>query len=398
MSEFFDVLNLQFGREFADPVDVECDGVADFLGLQSEAFAGVTILAPAANEIEIDLTAVLAAFKPGVRIQNVLLRIGDFTLWGDPAADDNWSIIQSGVLAGVGTFANGGNLITGNVINIKGAAGILLGLQEQGASGDVIFYGQPIVGTPLVLECPGSCRVGVFADDNQGDTPPAIPGILDRTEKQLAVAGGRVDLGVELGGQPLILTDVGQAYPRADNTYFIRASDVGVQPGQIPPTIAANVSSALRLQPSVFVRETSDIRGLKGDAVTTENPDPITVAGGAPTLLDVVRAPTHSRWILEIDSSRIEVVVAHPAGSDLRRPKEVWQAVWRGLLASTNAKGSGTANGLQHFSTFITSAGGGSRLFFSRGLIRGLRYLQCATFVEPLDSSLVSITTPIVQA
>lgn len=385
MSEFFEPLALQYGREYAHDVTEECEGTIEPAAgqLAAEEFDDVSI-ATVTGGLDVDLSSVLSGFA-AVSLKRVVLRIGAFTLIGDAAADFQWTIVQTITLAGIGLFGNGGTAIfNGTTVQIRGAAGVLLGAQATVEGGSVIMEAGGFE-IPVTIKCRPKLQIGVFADDSLGDAPPNLSYILGATEDQLAVAGGRVNLGTNVGGQPLILIQVGQAYPRADNRYFIRSTDVGVQTGQIPPAVAQNTSTALRLHPSVFVRETEKIRGFVGTGRILNQPLPITSVGGAPQLFDIVRPPTHSTWDIVIDSSIVTVTVAHPVGSDLRRPRDVWQQVWVRLLQATNAKGSGIAGALQVFEV-VTDDPPVTNSFFSRGLVRGLRYMQAAIFREFFDA------------
>lgn len=395
--EFFTPLLLQYGREYADNLDMgRCVGMLSQPLEAGLVCFGPLPLAAVPGGVDLDLTATLAAFAtPGpIALKRVVLRIGAFTLIGDCAADNQWSIIQTAVALGTGIFGNAGiSLFAGNVVRIRGAAAILIGTQTT-ANGSIAFTYTRSQTFETFCDVE-TCQVGTFADDNLGDTPPAISGVLNREELRLYTAGnGQANLGVGIGGKVVTVDLVGAAYPGPDNRYFIVPTDVGVQQGQISPSIASNTSAPLRLQSSVFVRQTDHIRGLVGSPIFPvppappwlgENPPPITDPAGAPILLNVTRTPTHSKWELIIESSTVEVIVAHPAGSDLRHPIEVWQAVFVPLLQSSNAKGTGVATGLNTFANVVSSAPTNPQTFFSRGLVRGLRYLQCARFIEPLD-------------
>ena len=51
-------------------------------------------------------------------------------------------------------------------------------------------------------------------------------------------------------------------------------------------------------------------------------------------------APTHSDWVVSVDGQVQIVRLLHPAGSDYRRPRDIYNALWVPILTG----GSNTAN------------------------------------------------------
>lgn len=242
--------------------------------------------------------------------------------------------------------------------------------------------------------------IGTFADDTEGDAPPEIFPLLSRTNREAFDAGGgRFRLGVGIGGVELFVFGAGLAYPRRDNTYFVHPTDIGTNPGQIPPSMASNLASTFRLHPSTFLRETSKIRGLRMrpelrifEPITSATEPPF-----LPTIEAVVRAPTMSRWLIIIDSTPIIIGVQHPAGSDLRRPRDVWNQILSPALTDRNT-GTGFAAG----SVYVGYPTPSANTFVQTGLLREVSFIEYAEFLsfhdgdneEPIIQRVVQTVPP----
>ncbi len=246
---------------------------------------------------------------------------------------------------------------------------------------------------------PGFC-LGAFIDTATGDTGLNNPAMLQRlAEQNSAAGGGQHDVRLATSNTPILVNASGTSYVRCDGAAFIQAGDVGPNPGQLPVDASANTGAIWEQHPSTFVRETNALRGYQGlwgpefDQVTLVSIDSVIPPGGLSvgplSIFEVIRAPTHSRWCLWIDDEQHDVVVAHPAGSDLRRPRDIWNAVFAGALQTREGVGSP----LPTFSVLS----GAFNTFEQTGNLRHLKYLQAATFVEPYDTSTVPIVTFIPQ-
>jgi hypothetical protein len=265
-----------------------------------------------------------------------------------------------------------------------GAAGALIG----GAVPD-LFH------ATVEWEMVSGVRCGCFADTADGDVPPNIPALLDREIKRLETQGtGMARVGIVSATQPLDIQRVCGAYPRGDNNYFVLAGDVGNSDWQIPaPDPAGNTVDKFRNHPSVFLRAQPSIRGFHHPArypydVGVITAPPPSISGVQ--LRTVDRAPTHSRWLLRIDSELLDVIIAHPAGSNYRRPRDIWNNVIAPLL--------GTAGGIPGtLPLYDAEINGAVRTFNQVGTLRGTHYIQGATFWEPLDGDTAPITTLIPQ-
>ena len=140
---------------------------------------------------------------------------------------------------------------------------------------------------------------------------------------------------------------------------WIVAGDLGNAERQIPTTVLANSSTHYRYHPSVFFRRsaTRDVQILEASPVT----EPVTANPGCMILRTITRAPTHSEWAFQLDGELVSGIVAHPAGSDLRRPLDVWRSVIVPLIETGNGD----------VLLFDQAVAGGVRTFTARGGARG---------------------------
>lgn len=260
---------------------------------------------------------------------------------------------------------------------VSGAAGAALG-----GGGDPDWFD----GT-VEWEHISGVRLGCFALGVEGDAPPNVPALLAREELRLAAPGsGMARIGLVSATAPLDVWRVAQAYPRGDNNYFVLAADIGAAAWQLPISFPENTPEKFRNHPSTFVRANMAIRGLHHPARFPYDVGSIDVncgdnVQGEPGIRIYVcnRAPTHSRWQFRVDSELLDVIIAHPSGSDFRRPRDIWNEV----IAST----IGTAGGLgAPMPIYAASVAAGVRTFYQTGRLRGLHYLQGATFWEGLDA------------
>lgn len=228
-------------------------------------------------------------------------------------------------------------------------------------------------------------RAVAFADSAKGDALPAVAGLIGRLEDWFnGAGGGRALLGVGSSGE-VFAQNAAMALPSPAAAVWIPPSDIGNQPEQLPVDVAANTVQHYGFHPGAFFRETTYTRAWRREPTHPALLDPmadpgeqlpITQLGGALFINTIVRAPTHSRWLIIVDSSAVEVVIAHPVGSDLRRPRDIWNQVWFAFL---------TQNAYQRSVPTFTPQADGS--FARTGSINRVRYLEYARFLEPLDSN-----------
>lgn len=262
-------------------------------------------------------------------------------------------------------------------LRLDGPAGAMVGL-----IGDPDWFN----GT-IEWEHISGVRLGCFALGVDGDAPPNVPSLLAQEELRLKTPGsGMARIGMVSAIAPLDVWRAAQAYPRGDNNYFVLAADIGAAAWQLPISFPENTPEKFRNHPSTFVRANMAIRGLHHPArfpyhvgsIDVNNADGVQGENGV-RIWVCNRAPTHSRWQFRVDSELLDVIIAHPSGSDFRRPRDIWNEV----IAPT----IGTAGGLgAPLPIYAASVAAGVRTFYQTGRLRGLHYLQGATFWEGLDA------------
>lgn len=225
-----------------------------------------------------------------------------------------------------------------------------------------------------------------------------IPAVLAQLELTFgSIGAGPAILGTDASVPETRKTvpECSLAFPHPCNLVWLGAADIGNAPEQIPADLASNSALHYRYHPSSFFREpqyvrviqsepTAPWRTVRDNQLELDVSAPVTTPQGALTILQVIRRPTHSRWILTIDSVELDVILAHPAGSDLRRPEAIYKSVIVPAVWANNATGSPLATWRRDF----VNAGGP---FLQVGVQNKMQFLEHALFVEPLDGSPVSI-------
>jgi len=225
-------------------------------------------------------------------------------------------------------------------------------------------------------------QFGWFVDDTI-DTLPDLAETLDNLRiifqtQRLAV------LGVGPSGEVLAY-ECAFAGVAADRLVWLRPGDVGNNVWQIPAGAINNSPQHYAFFPSVFVRRIDYQRDLY--AAGPVEAAAITTLAGALPLVQVNRAPTHSRWIFIIDGVPRDVILAHPVGSDLRKPIEIWNTVIAPSLSNAT-----------QLATHSAEVTGALRTFPQTGILSSSSYLDAAIFLEPLDGNAeVSIYTQVAQ-
>ncbi len=162
------------------------------------------------------------------------------------------------------------------------------------------------------------------------------PQRLHQLLNTIADGGGSFSLG-QVNGQDIVVNDCGFAAVAPEGAVYIRPEDFesGTADG-IPGNQGQNTPSNYRFHPSVFLRRTAYYRGISSpyNDVFAFN------ATGVTQPFDIIRIdenPFVSNWLLVIDGAPQLVQVNHPAGSDLRRPRDIWNEVWVPLLGGSQA-------------------------------------------------------------
>lgn len=384
MAFFFQPLQAVFHREASEsngsatPGAVACHRF-DTVPWETPQDGGTGLIAPLAGLNCVDLCSVWA--NP---------------LGGDPihleaqSDDPNW-------LLGSNLFPNGRDALQDRVdvvalgfttLQLKTPALRLDGAALAGFSVPPVTVG----GYVLYTSQGGARRISnsIFGSyvDSSKDTLPSIEELLKSTEFQFIQGGARTFLGNTSGGQALFVNDCGAAYNDPCGCVFIDPGDIGNAAEQIPQDVASNSPAHYRFHPSVFFRRAQAVRAFA--ALDPTSGFPVNQNLGNLTVFSVSRAPTHSRWSFIFDGAEMDVVVTHPAGSDLRRPRDIWNSVIVDTLLRNNAGGNGLI-------TSRVDDSSGPRLFIPDDLIKRMQYMQYARFIEPLDGLATPILVPVPQ-
>lgn len=216
--------------------------------------------------------------------------------------------------------------------------------------------------------------------DDAIDIPPARGAVVDRLYTE-ATNAGQALLGTVNGTQVFCY---GAAFAKPDPRGYIwtKPGDVGLGPNQIPPTVAANDPARYRFFPGFFalrggpVQEIKSLGPVPSDAITTQ-------PGSLPVVI-VNRPPTHSRWLVGHDGTISDVIVAHPLGSDLRTPLQIFSAIWAFPTQPP-------------IPTYTPTITGPNRTFAITGKI-SRQFTDFVRFIEPLDGTAAPIFAPVDQA
>lgn len=273
-----------------------------------------------------------------------------------------------------------------DVLQITGAAAAALG--DLTGPGNVEFHVDvsrtAYFSSPSYAQQSSSIVFDDFLDDMEF-TLPNLAGVAAKRLKTIQNQGGGLVVLAETVNQKITVPSCCAAL--GFQRPFIVAADIGNGFGQIPALPANWTAAAFKPHPRLFVRPSNNT----GWAIQHLGPAPI---GNPPLTLDtdlfpalVARAPTHSAWRIGLDGTIKDVIIAHPANSDIRRPRDVWRKVWAPAIASDAA--------IDTFAYyFIGFAPNLTRAWYSRGVLSGLEYLDFAYCLDLFDSD---GGTPLVQ-
>lgn len=270
------------------------------------------------------------------------------------------------------TFGNG-LPVPSPVVVLDGAALALFGGAPPGSTDAVIRYRQAFAGREISgRSFYSEQQASAFVNDSL--TPPESPtdltNFLRRLERRFANSAGVVTTasGVRINA-------CGAALVLQAGALWITPSDLGNGADQIPLQVGANTAAKCENHPSVFFSPTAGA-AVRTFEVLDVRRDGITEQAGAPILLRIDAAPAASRWLFVCSGTAIEAVLVHPQGSDLRRPRDVWNGLIVPALFST-----ATARGpLLYRDELVANV----RNFSPIGALQDLTDLQYARFLEPL--------------
>ncbi len=251
---------------------------------------------------------------------------------------------------------------------------------EAAAADPQLFHGHLEYRYPDVNPYQGLIHWLDFADvppdaAPQNDWDPNLPNRLGALLQQLALqSGSRYLLGTS-GGVDIYAEDCGYAAVAPEGAVYIRPEDFGgVAAERIPNDYQQNEASRFRFHPSVFIRRPQYIRGLLAgfadwfavDEVDAQNQQVMRV-------VTIDGDPGQSTWLLVIDGRAQVVTVQHPGGSDLRRPRDIWNAIWVPLIQGSQA----IADAVDLARPQAAGGFGASTTQLVTGRLRYLEYARC---------------------
>lgn len=375
-------------------------GLAEIGATRTQTFSGVSFVAAADGLGGIE--ALLPLYNVEILRVHVLFRltVGVALELRSHFGALDWLVTTPLVAGAISLLTNGGlptiflgtQLVLGGPfvrqpsIRVGGAVFALVGVGVTTA--DITVEWRPFGNTDRV----SLTRAGYFTDDAiLVEGSPTLASLL-ALEQTFGASGGQAVIGAPVPGESGTIEDCGVALPHPDFTVTVAPADIGNGPQQIPPDLASNSRSHYLYHPSAFFRTTPYVREIVGerDFPTCLQIDeqgiqrrPVTDPNGALTIFRVIRPPTHSRWLISVDSATHDVIVAHPPGSDLRSPKAIWRRVWASALQH-NAVGDSVRITRFAYPPVPPFA------FNPVGLISRLGFLEYALFVEALDLEAVA--------
>lgn len=220
----------------------------------------------------------------------------------------------------------------------------------------------------------------VFDDylDDMVDALPNLAPVAAKRLKTLQGQGGGLIVLAETINQKISVTSCCAALPFGPP--IIVAADIGNGFGQIPALPANWTAAVFKPHPRVFIRPSNTtgwaIQHLGPSPIG--NPTPLTSDSAVYPIL-ASRAPTHSAWRIGLDGTVKDVIIAHPANSDLRRPRDIWNKVWVPAISTEKA-----INTYAYY--FVGLSPNFTRSWFSRGIVSGLEYLDFAYCLDLFDN------------
>jgi hypothetical protein len=233
--------------------------------------------------------------------------------------------------------------------------------------------------------------IGLYASTTTGDDANEQPAALRAALDAMNANAAGVVLPVS-GGTDIRVPDCCFAGPPASAQLTCDPADVGSGAGQITPDKTLITAAMLIPHPSVFVRKADRIRGIYSQQIGELVLEPIPAASPAGQayvqVWQIDRAPTLSGWVISVDGHSSLLGVEHPAGSDLRRPRDIWAQVLVPLIAGSNSTAAAAYN-IER----VPGSGGSEVGRYRRGIVTRLAYLEYARFQACFDESNTTIRT-----
>lgn len=155
--------------------------------------------------------------------------------------------------------------------------------------------------------------------------------------------------GVGASGD-IIVNNCAYAGIAPEGFVYIRPEDLGTGTDQIPPTVFTNTAAAFKAHPSVFYPsgKATFVRGITRQAVDSIDIAIVSPGGTNKSPLGIIvvdSAPTFSDWVVVVDGQSQIVRLNHPGGSDLRRPRDIYNQLWVPILLGPSNTAAATSFG-----------------------------------------------------
>lgn len=333
-------------------------GGAHFTGLESSSPLGGYALPGGGAAFTIRLPIPLDAEIVRAR----LVFVGGFVGTLEAIQGQNTWVL-TGAAAGA-TLANASTVFdynTGNTITVGGAAAAAVNLAATFVRVEAVWRRGPNGGVaPGGADWPQATTelVGMFADDARDDSALGVLiGMYQREELRLNAQAGNCQ--IQRAGAPggvVSLAQCTMGYADPWGRVVLTNADLGVGPGLVPVDRTMWQSSQFFNQPQAFVRLGGGRMRAIGAAQRWYDRSAFGVVGPSVPLTDpvlsvmqlytVARTPTFSTWWVVIDGAGQELTFRHPAGSNLQRPADIWNAVIVPAMLAMSATGSPGINGV----------------------------------------------------
>lgn len=266
---------------------------------------------------------------------------------------------------------NAPNLDRRDTLQITGAAATALGNVTGAAT--LQFFGE--VAKTLTVSQSSSVLLDAFFDDTIDGVLPNLTLFLTRVRQKITSQGPGLLVLAQLGQQTISINGASAAFGLGPP--IIRNTDVGNGFGQIPVAPANWTAAAFAAHPRIFFRPSTHITAIRQISPFPVGAPAITADSANLFPLQAQRPPTHSSWRILLEGNIMDVIVAHPLGSDLRRPRDIWQKVWLPAI------GIKTTPIFDYF--FVGFAPDPSRSFYTVGLLNNLDNLDYAYCLDLYD-------------
>jgi len=168
--------------------------------------------------------------------------------------------------------------------------------------------------------------------NSDGDGSGALRTLLNNIQN----GGASYQVGMQTDGTVLTAEGCSFAANAPEGAVYVDPGDIGTGPDQLTTTIDDNTGAKFKAHPNVFypAGRADYVRSL-----TRNNVDSIPVNEGSTQPFRIVRidnAVISSNWLVVVDGVANIVRLAHPGGSDIRRPRDIWNMVWQPIIQSSS--------------------------------------------------------------